>query len=149
MGFINDTIGGYLEDATDLAALKATQMRLKTTEELAAKSARIASFLLILAVASVVLALVAVAGILWLTKAVGDAAVAASIVLGAFLIVFLILFSLRNRLFRNIFVRLYSDIKSYSRLKEELILVNMRMKEREKITKFSTIKLIFNLLDKI
>lgn len=148
MGFLKDTVLDYFDDAAGVADLKMSQLKLKATDELVTTSARIASFLLILAVAVVLLALLAVVAVLFLAKAIGDAAYASLIVLGAFAILFIILITLRKKMFLNLFSRFFSDMRSYSRLKDRLADTERKISDRERYTKHSTIRLILNILDK-
>ena len=99
-----------MSDLKDYVDLKADELKLRTTKGLSLAMSRLAAVLLLGGVLAVVLALLAVVLIQWIGEWTGSIAVSSSIVCGFFVLVLVVLFLLRKRLFRDTFVRLFIEV---------------------------------------
>jgi len=99
-----------MSDLKDYVDLKADELKLRTTKGLSLAMSRLAALLLLGGVLAVVLALLAVVLIQWIGEWTGSIAVSSSIVCGFFVLVLVVLFLLRKRLFRDTFVRLFIEV---------------------------------------
>ena len=99
-----------MSDLKDYVDLKADELKLRTTKGLSVAMGRLTAVLLLVGVLVVVLALLSVVLIQWIGQWTGSLAVSSSIVCGAFLLVLVVLFLLRKRLFRDTFVKLFIQV---------------------------------------
>lgn len=99
-----------MSDLKDYVDLKADELKLRTTKGLSLAMSRLVAMLLLVGLLVVVLALVAVVLIQWIGQWTGSLAVSSSIVCGVFLLVLLVLFFSRKRLFRDTFVRVFIEV---------------------------------------
>ena len=99
-----------MSDLKDYVDLKVDELKLRTTQGLSVATGRLVSALLLVAMLLIVLSLITVVLISWLSVWTGSMPIACSIVCGVFLLVLIILFLLRKRLFRDSFVRMFIDI---------------------------------------
>jgi hypothetical protein len=90
--------------------LKVDDVKLRTAKGISMTMSKLLYMLLVLFVLSVALFSLAIAGVLWIGELIGSYALGAMVVSGFFLLVLLVLFFLRKRLFRNAFVPLASRI---------------------------------------
>lgn len=99
-----------MSDLKEYVDLKTDEIKLKATQGLSVATGRVVTALLLVGLLVVVLALLAVVLITWISRWIGDLAMASSIVCGAFLLLLLVFFLLRKRLFRDSFVRVFIQI---------------------------------------
>ncbi len=99
-----------MSDVKDYVDLKVDEVKLRTTQGLSVAMGRLVSALLLVGLLVIVLALVAVVLIQWVGQWTGSLAISSSIVCGAFLLVLLVLFFLRKRIFRDTFVKLFIQV---------------------------------------
>lgn len=99
---------GLISEIRNYADLRADELKLKATKALSSAFSQIFVFLLILAVFVIVLGLLASALMQWLNSVLG-APWGTLCVAGVFVILLLILFLARNRMFRDKFVKLFVD----------------------------------------
>lgn len=104
----------FLEPIVDLSQtareyvdLRVDEVKLKTAKGLSLSVSRILSYIVILGVATNLLLILSFAAILLLGDVIGGYGLAALIVSGVLLLLLVVLFLLRNRLFRGGFVRLF------------------------------------------
>lgn len=97
-------------DVREYMGLKTDELKLKAVEGLSVGVGRVFAFLVILMVLAIVLAAFAFGSVLLLGELTGSQAAAAFIVGGVFLVLLAVLYLLRNRLFVNIFVKLFIGI---------------------------------------
>lgn len=97
------------DEARQYADLRIDELRLKTTRGLSMALGQTLAYLLIIAVLVIVLSLFALALLQWLNGLLG-APWGTLIVAGVFLIALAALWVRRNKLFRDLFVKLFIDI---------------------------------------
>jgi len=93
-----------MNEVKDYIDLKVEEAKLKATQGLSIGLGRIASMFLILSVLGIVLTLLAVAAIAWLAEALDSFAIAGTITFGVFLVLLIVLYCLRKKLFRHTIV---------------------------------------------
>jgi len=103
----------------DYIDLKVDQMKLKATDSLSMAFGTLLAYILLISVALVVLTTFAFGVILLVGKLLDNYAVGAFIVCGVFLIALVILWLKRDKLFRNMFVKMFSREETYEGLQEE------------------------------
>ena len=86
------------------------QLKLNTVQGLSVGTTALSRLLLIFAVGSILLLTLSFAFVMWLGEILNSYALAAFIVAGVLLIVLVVLYLFREKLFTNSFVSLYSDI---------------------------------------
>ena len=96
-------------DAKRYADLKLEEFKLKSVRGLSTALSRLLSLLLIFALLSIVLGLLAYGLLQWLNALVG-APWGTMMVLAVFLLALVVLIIYRKRLFRDMFVRLFIDV---------------------------------------
>ena len=99
-----------MSEIKDYIDLKIDEIKLRSTQGLSDAMGRLATGLLLVGLLIIVLGLLAVVLIHWLGELTGSLAIASSIVCGVFLVVFLVVYSQRKRLFRDTFVQLFINI---------------------------------------
>lgn len=99
-----------MSEIKDYIDLKIDEIKLRSTQGLSDAMGRLATGLLLVGLLIIVLGLLAVVLIHWLGELTGSLAIASSIVCGFFLVVFLVVYSQRKRLFRDTFVQLFINI---------------------------------------
>ena len=99
-----------MSDLKDYVDLKADELKLRSTKGLSLAMGRLAAGLLLVGLLVIVLGLLSVVLIQWIGQWTGNLAVSSSIVCGVFLVVLVVLFLLRKRLFRDSFVRLFINV---------------------------------------
>ncbi len=107
----------------DYIDLRIEQLKLKGTDTASQALGALLAWILIIAIALMVLTVLAFGGILLLGKALGNYALGAFIVGGGLLLVLLVLWICRKNLFRGTFIRLLSDERDVRELEraQELI----------------------------
>lgn len=100
----------------DYIDLRIEEAKSKGSEALSKGMAAVLSWMLIVAVLLLVLTTLAFALILLLGKVLDNYALGAFIVCGFFLIILILLFLLRGKLFRNSFARSFSGSRNYKEL---------------------------------
>lgn len=103
------TISELAGEARDYADLRIDELKLKATRGLSTALGQTLSYLLIFSVLALLLGLLALALLQWLNGMLG-APWGTLIVSGVFLIVLLALWFNRQRLFRDLFVKLFIDV---------------------------------------
>jgi len=98
------------EDIKDYVDLKTEDIKLKTTKGLSVSLARVLTALVLLFVLGLVILTLTVAFILLLGQVTGNYALGAFIALGVFVVVLIVLFCLRKKLFTSSFVKLFISI---------------------------------------
>ena len=98
------------KEVLEYVDLRVDALKLQTAKGMSMTLGRLAYLLVVMAVLFVVLATLAIAGVLWLGEVVGSYAAGALIVCGVFLLALLVLFFLKNRMFRDAFVPMVSRI---------------------------------------
>ena len=93
----------------DYIDLRIEQLKLKGTDTASQALGTLLAWILIIAIALMVLTVLAFGGILLLGKALGNYALGAFIVGGALLLVLIVLWLFRKNMFRGTFIRLLSD----------------------------------------
>ena len=96
-------------EAREYADLRIDETKLKLTRSLSTALGQTLAYLLIFAVLAIVLGLLAFALLQWLNSLVG-APWGTLIVSGVFLIVLVVLWINRQKLFRDLFVKLFIDV---------------------------------------
>ena len=105
----------------DYIDLRIEQLKLKGTDTASQALGTLLAWILIIAIALMVLTVLAFGGILLLGKALGNYALGAFIVGGALLLVLIVLWLFRKNMFRGTFIRLLSDerdVRELERAKE-------------------------------
>ena len=99
--------------AAEYADLKIDELKLRTAKVLSIASQKLIVAIMLITLAGIVLTAAAFGGVLLIGKLINDYAAGAFIVAGFFLIVLIVLFLLRNKLFMgglvNMFVRLFFE----------------------------------------
>lgn len=98
------------KEAFEYVDLKVDALKLQTARGLSMTLSKFVYLILVLFVAFVILTSLAIAGILWIGELIGSYAGGALLVGGFFLAVLLVLYLLRNRLFRDTFVPMATRI---------------------------------------
>jgi hypothetical protein len=99
-----------MSEVKDYVDLRIDELKLSATKGFSLALGRIFAGLLIGGVTIIVLGLLCVVLIHWIAELTGSLAVASSIVCGVFLIALVVLISLRKRLFRDSFVKLFVKV---------------------------------------
>lgn len=99
-----------MSDFKDYVDLKVDELKLQATKGFSVALGRLTTTLLLVALLCLVLALLSVVLIQWLGVLTGSLAVSSSIVCGVFLLVFIGLYLMRRRLFRDTFVKMFVQI---------------------------------------
>ena len=94
---------GYIDSQLDL-------VKLRSIKGLSQGTSAIVGLLLIFLIAGALMTVLLLALVLWLGEILNSYALASLIVAGVLLVVVVLLFLLRNRLFRNSFVSIYTDV---------------------------------------
>ena len=105
----------------DYIDLRIEQLKLKGTDTASQALGTLLAWILIIAIALMVLTVLAFGGILLLGKALDNYALGAFIVGGALLLVLIVLWLFRKNMFRGTFIRLLSDerdVRELERAKE-------------------------------
>ena len=105
----NNTLGLLANETRDYVNLAIDEVKLKTTRGLSTALGQILAWLILIAVLSLVLGLLSLALLQWINGRVGSPW-GTLIVAGIFLLALAILFLNRQRLFRNMFVKLFIDV---------------------------------------
>jgi len=103
------TLAELAQETRDYADLRIDEAKLKATRALSTALGQTLAYLLIFAVLALVLGLLALALLQWLNGLLG-APWGTLIVSGAFLIVLVVLWLNRQKLFRDLFVKLFIDV---------------------------------------
>lgn len=103
------SLEGLAKEARQYADLRFDELKLKTTRGLSTALGQSLAYLLIFAVLAIVLGLLSLALLQWLNSLVGSPW-GTLIVTGAFLIALIVLWMNRNKLFRDLFVKLFIDV---------------------------------------
>ena len=104
-----NSLGILAKETQDYINLAIDEVKLKTTRGLSTALGQILSWLIIISVLSLVLGLLSFALLQWLNGLVGSPW-GTLIVAGVFLLVLLVLFLNRQKLFRDMFVKLFIDV---------------------------------------
>ena len=104
-----NSLGALAKETQDYVNLAIDEVKLKTTRGLSTALGQILAYLVIIAVLSLVLGLLAFALLQWINGMVG-APWGTLIVAGIFLLALVILFLNRQKLFRDMFVKLFIDV---------------------------------------
>lgn len=103
------------KSAAEYVDLKLDELKLRTAKGLSIASQKLIVAIMLITLAGIVLTAAAFGGVLLIGKLINDYAAGAFIVAGFFLIVLIVLFLLRNKLFMgglvNMFVRLFFEDK--------------------------------------
>ena len=99
-----------MSEVKDYVDLRIDELKLRATKGFSLALGRVAAALLLVSVLIIALGLLSVVLIQWIGELTGSLAVASSIVCVLFLIVLIVLFSLRKRLFRDTFVKLFVKV---------------------------------------
>ena len=99
-----------MSEVKDYVDLKVDELKLQATKGFSLVMGRIATALLLVGLLIIVLGLLSVVLIHWLGELTGSLAIASSIVCGVFLVIFIVLYSQRKRLFRDTFVKLFVQV---------------------------------------
>lgn len=97
-------------DLKDYIELKTDELKLRTTKGLSLALGRLTAILLTVGLLLIVLSLLVVVLITWLGQWLGSLPLACTIVCGVFLLLLVIVFCLRKRLFRDSFVKLFISV---------------------------------------
>ncbi|MBQ9660231.1 MAG: hypothetical protein IJV37_03065 [Bacteroidales bacterium] len=103
------TLAELAQEAREYADLRLDEVKLKATRGLSTTLGQTLAFLLIFAVLSIVLGLLALALLQWLNALLG-APWGTLIVAGVFIIALILLWLNRQKLFRDLFVQLFIDV---------------------------------------
>ncbi|NLZ19649.1 MAG: hypothetical protein GXY24_05220 [Bacteroidales bacterium] len=103
------SLDALAKEARQYADLRIDETKLKMTRSLSTALGQTLAYLLIFAVLAIVLGLISFALLQWLNGLVG-APWGTLIVTGVFLIVLIVLWMSRQKLFRNLFVKLFIDV---------------------------------------
>ena len=115
----------------DYIDLRIEQLKLKGTDTASQALGTLLAWILIIAIALMVLTVLAFGGILLLGKALGNYALGAFIVGGGLLLVLLVLWICRKNLFRGTFIRLLSDERDVRELERAQELNAVRLMDAE------------------
>lgn len=105
----NSALGVLAGETRDYVNLAIDEVKLKTTRGLSTALGQILSWLIIIAVLSLVLGLLSLALLQWINRLVGSPW-GTLIVAAVFGLALLILFLNRQKLFRDMFVKLFIDV---------------------------------------
>ena len=103
------TLTDLAQESREYADLRIDELKLKVTKGLSTGLGQTLAYLLIIVVLTVVLGLLTLALIQWLNGLLGTPW-GTLIVAGVFLVALLVLWSLRQRLFKDLFVKLFIDV---------------------------------------
>ena len=103
------TFAELAQQAREYADLRIDEAKLKATRGLSTALGQTLAYLLVIAVLAIVLGLLALALLQWLNGLLG-APWGTLIVAGVFLLLLLVLWSVRGRLFKDLFVKLFIDV---------------------------------------
>lgn len=115
----------------DYIDLRIEQLKLKGTDTASQALGTLLAWILIIAIALMVLTVLAFGGILLLGKALGNYALGAFIVGGGLLLVLLVLWICRKKMFRGTFIRLLSDERDVRELERAQELNAVRLMDAE------------------
>ena len=115
----------------DYIDLRIEQLKLKGTDTASQALGTLLAWILIIAIALMVLTVLAFGGILLLGKALGNYALGAFIVGGGLLLVLLVLWICRKKMFRGTFIRLLSDERDARELERAQELNAVRLMDAE------------------
>lgn len=115
----------------DYIDLRIEQLKLKGTDTASQALGTLLTWILIIAIALMVLTVLAFGGILLLGKALDNYALGAFIVGGGLLVVLLVLWLFRKKMFRGTFVRLLSDESNVRDLERAQELNAVRLHDAE------------------
>lgn len=115
----------------DYIDLRIEQLKLKGTDTASQALGTLLAWILIIAIALMVLTALAFGGILLLGKALGNYALGAFIVGGGLLLVLLVLWICRKKMFRGTFIRLLSDERDVRELERAQELNAVRLMDAE------------------
>ena len=115
----------------DYIDLRIEQLKLKGTDTASQALGTLLAWILIIAIALMVLTVLAFGGILLLGKALGNYALGAFIVVGGLLLVLLVLWICRKKMFRGTFIRLLSDERDVRELERAQELNAVRLMDAE------------------
>ena len=115
----------------DYIDLRIEQFKLKGTDTASQALGALLAWILIIAIALMVLTVLAFGGILLLGKALGNYALGAFIVGGGLLLVLLVLWICRKNLFRGTFIRLLSDERDVRELERAQELNAVRLMDAD------------------
>jgi membrane-anchored glycerophosphoryl diester phosphodiesterase (GDPDase) len=115
----------------DYIDLRIEQLKLKGTDTASQALGTLLAWILIIAIALMVLTVLAFGGILLLGKALGNYALGAFIVGGGLLLVLLVLWIYRKKMFRGTFIRLLSDERDVRELERAQELNAVRLMDAE------------------
>lgn len=115
----------------DYIDLRIEQLKLKGTDTASQALGTLLAWILIIAIALMVLTVLAFGGILLLGKALGNYALGAFIVGGALLLVLIVLWLFRKNMFRGTFIRLLSDERDVRELERAQELNAVRLMDAD------------------
>ena len=115
----------------DYIDLRIEQLKLKGTDTASQALGTLLAWILIIAIALMVLTVLAFGGILLLGKALDNYALGAFIVGGGLLLVLLVLWICRKKMFRGTFIRLLSDERDVRELERAQELNAVRLHDAE------------------
>ena len=104
-----NTLSLLTKETQDYINLAIDEVKLKTTRGLSTALGQILAWLILIAVLSLVLGLLSLALLQWINGLLGSPW-GTLIIAGVFLLVLAILFLNRQKLFRNMFVKLFIDV---------------------------------------
>ena len=99
-----------MSDIRDYIDLKTDELKLRTTKGLSSALGRMTATLLLVGLLLIVLSLLVVVLISWLSRWLDSLPLACTIVCGFFLLVLVVVFCLRKRLFRDTFVKIFIQV---------------------------------------
>ena len=99
-----------VDDLKKYVDLRVDDVKLKATKGLSVSVARVLSALVLLFVLTIIVIILTVAFVLLLGQLTGNYALGAFSALGVFLVLFLVLFCLRKKMFTGTFVKLFISI---------------------------------------
>lgn len=100
----------FIKEAGDYVDMRVSDFKLKITEGLSVGLGRLCALAVILMVLSITLLTFAFACILLVGKLLNDYAAGAFIVSGFFLLILIVLFAFRKKMFVNSFVKLFVEV---------------------------------------
>lgn len=115
----------------DYIDLRIEQLKLKGTDTASQALGTLLAWILIIAIALMVLTVLAFGGILLLGKVLGNYALGAFIVGGGLLLVLLVLWICRKKMFRGTFIRLLSEERDVRELERAQELNAVRLMDAE------------------
>ena len=110
MSQFTEPVEKLFQDSKEYLDQQLESAKLRTVKGLSQGTSALGRLLLFFTIAGNLLLMLSFALVLWLGEAMGSYAQAGFLVAGVLLVLLVVLFVLRNRLFRNSFVSLYSDV---------------------------------------